>query len=149
VGGACGTHRRENCTKFWWESRKERHHFCLITCQEEIFGHGVPRCNDTDRRKRKSLEKALSQYHFAQKEKSHADNTVPYFTRTEIARVSEQGAQKNVWTWGDETKEGCNTVDRSRVDPRKVCESCGNARFPRAEVIFVTVHRENIHPLRN
>jgi hypothetical protein len=26
VGGACYTHGRENCTRFWWESPKERDH---------------------------------------------------------------------------------------------------------------------------
>jgi hypothetical protein len=26
VGGACGTHGRENCTRFWWDSQKERDH---------------------------------------------------------------------------------------------------------------------------
>jgi hypothetical protein len=35
------------------------------------------------------------------------------------------------------------TVQRSRVDPRKEYESCGNAR---AEVMFVTTQRENIRP---
>jgi hypothetical protein len=26
-GGACGTHGREKCTRFWWESPMERDHF--------------------------------------------------------------------------------------------------------------------------
>jgi hypothetical protein len=26
VGGTCGTHGREKCTRFWWENPKERDH---------------------------------------------------------------------------------------------------------------------------
>jgi hypothetical protein len=26
VGGTCGTHGRGKCTRFWWESQKERDH---------------------------------------------------------------------------------------------------------------------------
>jgi hypothetical protein len=36
------------------------------------------------------------------------------------------------------------TVHRSRVDPRKECESCGNARF--RERKFVSIQRKNIRP---
>jgi hypothetical protein len=38
------------------------------------------------------------------------------------------------------------TAQRSRVDPRKERESCGNARFREREVMFVTIQRENIRP---
>jgi hypothetical protein len=27
VGGTCGTHGRGECTRFWWESPKERDHW--------------------------------------------------------------------------------------------------------------------------
>jgi hypothetical protein len=38
------------------------------------------------------------------------------------------------------------TVHRSRVDPRKECESCGNERFRGRKIMFVTIQRENNRP---
>jgi hypothetical protein len=43
-------------------------------------------------------------------------------------------------------EESLTTVHRSRVDPRKECESCSNAQFHEREVMFVTIQLENIRP---